>query len=106
MMIARGDSVLPDETVSAHNAHELRAEVERSKQSAARLLETLAQRVGGHRAVRTAASQVQRAAHYVQTTSPKDVAAGIERALRSRPASALAIAAVAGFLVGRALRSR
>jgi ElaB/YqjD/DUF883 family membrane-anchored ribosome-binding protein len=106
IMIARRAPPVADETLSAHNARELLAEVERSRESAARLLDTFAQRVGGSRAVRTAASGVQRAAHYVQAHSAKDVAIGIERAVRSRPVSAMAIAVVAGFLAGRALRSR
>ncbi len=98
--------MVADETLSARNAQELQAEVEKSRESAARLLDTLAQKVGGNRAVRSAASGVQRAAHYVQAHSVKDVAAGIERVVRSRPATALAVAVVAGFLVGRALRPR
>lgn len=97
---------MADETLSARNAHELQAEMEKSRESAARLLDTLAQKLGGNRAVRSAASGVQRAAHYVQAHSMKEVATGIERAVRSRPVSAMAIAVVAGFLVGRAIRPR
>ena len=97
---------MADETISARNAYELQVEVERSRESAARLLENLAQKIGANRAVRTAASQVQRAAHYVQAHSVKDVATGLGEAVRSRPAVSIAIAAAAGFLVGRALRSR
>jgi hypothetical protein len=97
------DSVA-DETLSAHR--DMQAEFEKSRESAARLLDTLAHKVGANRAVRRAASEMQRAAHYVQAHSVKDVATGIERAVRGRPASAMAIAVVAGFLVGRALRSR
>lgn len=105
MMLPREEPALADETLSAHNARELQ-EVERSRESAARLLDTLAQKVGANRAVRSAASGVQRAAHYVQAYSVKDVATGIEKVVRRRPAAAIAIAIVAGFLVGRALRSR
>ena len=97
---------MADETVSARNAYELQAEVEKSRESAARLLDTLAHKVGAHRAVRTAASSVQRAAHYVQAHSLKDVATELEEAARSRPVASLAIAAIAGFLIGRAIRSR
>lgn len=97
---------MADETISAHNAHELQVEVERSRESAARLLETLSDKIGASRAVRSAASGLQRAAHYVQAHSVKDVATGLEKAARSRPVAAIAIAVVAGFLVGRALRSR
>jgi len=87
-----------DDTLSA------RAEAEKSRESAARLLDALARKVGSYRAGAT--SGVHRAAGYVQTLSVKDVAVGIERAVRSRPASAMAIAIVAGYLVGRSLRSR
>jgi ElaB/YqjD/DUF883 family membrane-anchored ribosome-binding protein len=72
------------------------AEVEKSRESAARLLENLARQVGGS----------QRAPHHGLALSMRDVAAGVQRAVRSRPVSAMAIAAVAGFLVARALRSR
>jgi ElaB/YqjD/DUF883 family membrane-anchored ribosome-binding protein len=95
-----------DETLSSHNARELMAEVERSRESAARLLDSLAQKVGSSSAVRRAASEVQRAAHYVQAHSVKDLAAGVDKAVRSRPAAAMAIAVVCGFLAGRVLRSR
>jgi ElaB/YqjD/DUF883 family membrane-anchored ribosome-binding protein len=105
MMLTGEGAAMADETISAHNARELQ-EVERSRESAARLLETLAQKVGGNRAVRTAATGVQRAAHYVQAHGVKDVATGIERVVRQRPAASIAVAVVAGFLVGRALRSR
>jgi hypothetical protein len=97
---------MADEIISAHNAQELQAEMERSRESAARLLDTLAQKVGATRAMRSAASGVQRAAHYVQAHSVKEVATGIEKAVRSRPAAALAVAVIAGYLAGRALRSR
>ena len=72
---------------------ELQAEVEKSRELAARLLDSLAQKVGGRRVVRT-------------EHALKDVAVGIDRAVRKRPASAIALAVVAGFLVGRVLRSR
>jgi ElaB/YqjD/DUF883 family membrane-anchored ribosome-binding protein len=106
MMSARGNPAVSDEALSERNAHELQADMEKSRESAARLLDSLAYKVGGSRIVRSAASGVERAAHYVQAHSGKDIAVGIERALRSYPASAVAIAVVAGFLVGRALRSR
>ena len=100
------ERAVADETLPAHNANELRAEVERSRESAARLMETLAQKIGSARAVRTAASGVQRAAQYVQAHSVRDVAAEVGRAMRSRPAASIAIAAAAGFIIGRALRPR
>ncbi|PWT85975.1 MAG: hypothetical protein C5B56_13180 [Proteobacteria bacterium] len=90
----------------SRSAQDLQVELEKSRESAARLLETLAQKIGGTRAVRTAASSVQRAAHYVQAHSMKDVATEIDHAVRWRPAVSIAVAVVAGFLVGRAIRSR
>src|SRR5581483_5782981 len=95
-----------DETLYARNAAELQAEMERSRESAARLLDNLAERIGASRAVRSAATGVQRAAHYVQAHSVKDVAAGVGQAIRRQPAVAIAEAVGAGFLIGRALRSR
>ena len=97
---------MSNEALSAQNAHELQAEAEKSRESAARLLDSFARKVGGSRVVRSAASEVERAAHYVLSYPVKDVVAGIDRAVRSRPGSAIAIAVIAGFLVGRALRSR
>ena len=99
IMIGEGELPVSDETLSAHNAHELHAEMEKSRESAARLLDTFAQKIGAHKAMREAA-------HYVQAHSVKDVATGLEKAVRSRPAPAIALAVLAGFLVGRALRSR
>ena len=71
-----------------------------------RLLESLAQKIGAAPVVRSAAGSVQRAADYVQAHSVKDLFIGIERAARRRPAATIGIALVAGFLVGRAIRSR
>src|SRR5437763_7679183 len=99
MMFARGRILsVADETIAARNAYELQAEVEKSRESAARLLDTLAQKVGAHRVVQTAATSVQRAAHYVQAHSLTDMATELEEVVRSRPAASLAIAAMAGFL--------
>lgn len=97
---------MSDETISAQGSHDLISELEKSRESAARLLESLAQKIGAAPAMRTAANGVQRAAHYVQAHSVKDVLNGIERAARRRPVASIAMAVVAGFLVGRALRSR
>ena len=97
---------MADETVSAQGPQDIMAELDRSRESAARLLENLAQRIGAAPVVRSAADGVQRAAHYVQAHSVKDVITGIERAARRRPVAAIAIAVTAGFLVGKAIRSR
>jgi hypothetical protein len=56
--------------------------------------------------VRSAAGSVQRAAQYVQDHSVKDILSGLDRAARRRPAIAIGVAVLAGFLVGRAFRSR
>jgi hypothetical protein len=95
-----------DETVSARSPQDLTSELEKSRESAARLLDSLAQKIGTTPVVRSAAGGIQRAAHYVRANSVKDVFAGIGHAARRRPAAAIGIAVVAGFLVGRAIRSR
>jgi hypothetical protein len=105
MMIPGEDLSVFDDT-PAREAHELQVEAEKSRESAARLLETLARKVGSHRLVRDATSGIERASRKAQSLSAKDVAIGIGRAVRSRPASAMALAVVAGFLIARAIRSR
>jgi ElaB/YqjD/DUF883 family membrane-anchored ribosome-binding protein len=97
---------MPDETVPAHSPQELQSELDRSRESSARLLDNLARKVGGNRAVRSAATGVNRAAHYVQVHSARDVASEIEQLVRRRPGYSIAVAVAAGFLVGRALQSR
>jgi ElaB/YqjD/DUF883 family membrane-anchored ribosome-binding protein len=62
-------------------------------------MDSLGRRIGASPAMRTAAN-------YVQAQSWKDVAAGIDRLVRQRPGASIAIAVVAGFVVGRALRPR
>jgi ElaB/YqjD/DUF883 family membrane-anchored ribosome-binding protein len=95
-----------DETAPVRNPEDLQSELEKSRESAARLMENLAKRIGASRAVRNAANGVQRAAHYVQEHGWKDVAGGIDRAVRRSPGASILIAVVAGFFVGRALRPR
>jgi ElaB/YqjD/DUF883 family membrane-anchored ribosome-binding protein len=75
-------------------------EVERSRETAARLLETFAQKLRRHRATRNAASGMERAAHYVQAYTWEEMAAGIERFAIEKPVAALSIAAAIGFVVG------
>lgn len=82
------------------------SELEKSRESAAQLLENLAQKIGASPALRTAATGVHRAAHYVQAHTVKGAITGLERIIRKRPGYSIAAAVVAGFLVGRALRSR
>ena len=100
----QGRIALTDEL--RNSSQDLEVELNKSRESAARLLETLAQKIGSARAVRTAATGMQRAAHYVQARSVREVATEIESAVRWRPALSIAVAVVAGFLVGRAIRSR
>jgi ElaB/YqjD/DUF883 family membrane-anchored ribosome-binding protein len=97
---------MPDETAPAKSPQDLQSELHQSRESAARLLENLDRKIGANRAVRNAANTMNRAAHYVQVHSARDMAAGMERLVRQRPAYSIAAAVVAGFLVGRALRSR
>lgn len=95
-----------EESISARAPRDLTLELEKSRESSARLLEALAQKIGAAPGMRSAAGSVQRAAHYVQAHSVKDVLAGIDRAARRRPVAAIGLAVLAGFLVGRAMRSR
>ncbi len=97
---------MPDETAPAHSPQDLQSDLEKSRESAERLLENLARKIGASRAVRNAANSVQRAARYVHVHSARDLTAGIERLVRRRPGYAIAFAIAAGFLVGRAVRPR
>ena len=81
-------------------------ELERSRQSAGLLLDSLAQKLGIDRAAHNARNRIERAASYVQSHSMKDLATGIGRFVRQRPGYSLCIAVAAGYLVGRALRPR
>jgi ElaB/YqjD/DUF883 family membrane-anchored ribosome-binding protein len=92
----------------AGNGHAVtvHSEFESSPRSASNLLQQFRYRIQNNRTVRRAKVSVERAAHYVHDHSPKDMAAGIERLVRQRPGTALMIAAVAGFLIGRSLRRR
>jgi ElaB/YqjD/DUF883 family membrane-anchored ribosome-binding protein len=97
---------MADETAPAQKPENLEVELEKSRESAARLLETLARKVGAVSAVRSAKGGLHRAAHYVHAHSTEDMAAEIERLVCRRPAYSIGVAIVAGFLVGRALRPR
>jgi hypothetical protein len=54
----------------------------------------------------TIADRASYAAHYVQEHYVREMVTGLERIIRRYPAPSLVGAAVAGFIVGRALRSR
>jgi hypothetical protein len=97
--------VAADETTPAVRPPYPEGELEQSRQTAARLMESLARKIGSP-GVRQTAGSISRAAHYVQAYSVKDMAKGIERSVRRRPAASVLAAIVTGYLVGRVLRSR
>jgi hypothetical protein len=103
MMAAEGSMA---EGMRAHLPEEVIAELDKSREHAALLLEKFAHKLGSNPMVRNAASGVQRAAQYVQAHTVDDMAAGAKRAIRKRPGAAIAAAVLVGFLVGRALRGR
>ncbi len=78
--------------------NEIQAELEQSRVSAARLLESLALKL---RAVRP----VNQTVDYLQSHSPREMAAGVGRLVRRRPVYAVVAAVVAGLLVGSAVRA-
>lgn len=90
------------EEAPAHNLEELKSDLEKSSQTAANLLDALARKLKATRA----AHRIGSAARYVQAHSMREVATGIERWIRRRPASAILAATIAGFVVGRALRPK
>jgi hypothetical protein len=77
-------------------------EVERSRESATRLLNALAQKLRASGVVRTATQKFHRA---VENHTVEDMAAGIGRFVRRYPVMVISVAFVAGMLVGRSLRS-
>jgi len=82
----------------------LQSELDKSRESSTRLLDNLAAKIGARRAVRSATGGIERAAHYVQGHSVKEMATGVEQVVRRRPAYSIAIAVIAGYLLGCALR--
>ena len=78
---------------------ELESELARSRESAGRLLENLAQRVGAIPAVRSAAQ-------YWQEHTARDMAGEMNRVMQRNPLPAIAAALLAGFLLGRAVEGR
>lgn len=77
------------------------AEVEQSRQSAARLLDSLRRKLRRNVAARNAAHSVERAARYVQVRSARDGVAVVKRFVRREPVVAISIAVAAGFLLGK-----
>jgi ElaB/YqjD/DUF883 family membrane-anchored ribosome-binding protein len=74
-------------------------ELARSRESAGRLLQSLAAQI-------RAVPAMQSAAQYWQEHSPTEIASVVNRAVRRNPVPAIAVALVAGFLLGRALEGR
>lgn len=97
---------MTDETAPALKSDELLSDMEKSRETAARLMEGLAQKMALIGPMRGAAGGLERAAHYVHAHSVREMAAGVERLVRRRPVYTIAAAVVAGFLLGRAMRSR
>lgn len=84
---------MPSEEIITGSSEEMNAALERSQETAMRLLESLARKLGA-----------TRAADYVKTHSAREMAAEVEDAAIKRPLYALGIAVGAGFLVGCALK--
>ena len=82
----------------------MQTQLNESRASSMRLLDNLAAKIGATRAVKSATSGMERAAHYVQAHSVKDLATELEGVVRRRPAYSIAFAVVAGYLLGCALR--
>lgn len=95
-----------DEPQYALSPEHLEAELERSRASAARLIDSLAEKLRARPAMREATARISRAAQYVQDSSVKDIAARVNRLVCRRPLTLILVAAAAGFLTARALRHR
>jgi ElaB/YqjD/DUF883 family membrane-anchored ribosome-binding protein len=86
----------------------MRTELERQRQDTKRMLNDLASAIAksaGH-VSRRAGTAAGHAAHYVQEHKVGEVVSGLGRFIRRHPASTVAGAMVAAFLIGRALRNR
>jgi ElaB/YqjD/DUF883 family membrane-anchored ribosome-binding protein len=95
-----------EESQFASTPENLDVELEKSRASAARLLESLAQKLRAGPVVRQATTGIGRAAHYVHGTSVKGWPARLDRTVRKWPVTCILIAAAAGFLAVRSLRHR
>jgi ElaB/YqjD/DUF883 family membrane-anchored ribosome-binding protein len=82
-----------DEMTAAGIPATMEAELRRSQQSALRLLEGLARKVGS-----------SRAAEYVRSHSAREIAEEVRLAASRRPVYAMAVAAAAGFILGCVVR--
>ncbi len=97
---------MAEETTRARRTEHLESELVQSRERAARLMDNLARKIGASRPVRSATNGMHRAARYVQSSEWRSLPAEITKAVRGRPATSILVAAVAGFLIGRALRPR
>ncbi len=95
-----------DEATPAQIPVQMQSELERSRETSARLLDNLSRKIRYNRALRGAAGGIERAARYMRGENMRKATAGLDRLVRKRPLYSIAAAAAAGFLVGRALRSR
>jgi hypothetical protein len=82
---------MTDEIAPAGIPETLEADLKRSEQSARRLLENLARKLGA-------------TTEYVKTHSARDIVETVRRAALTRPVYALVAAAAAGFALGCVVR--
>jgi len=81
-------------------------EFDNHPRSSARLLQQVGYELQNNRTLRSAKTSNRKAAYWIHEDSLKDVVAGFSGILRQRPETALVVAAVSGFLVGRSRRRR
>ena len=79
--------------------------LERSRQSAARLLNRLAGKLRIKQTAREAAIGQEQAAQYAHSQPMRDVGGEIGRFLRRNPVPAISIAVVAGYLAARSWKT-
>ena len=102
----RYHGIVAEDSQSASTPENLDVELEKSRASAAHLLDTLAQKLRARPVIRQATTGIGRAANYVHGGSVKSLAARLNRTVRKRPVTCILIAAAAGFLTARSLRHR
>ena len=79
--------------------------LERSRQSAAKLLNRLAGKLRIQQTAREAAIGVKQASQYAHSQPMKDMGTEIGRFLRRNPVPAISIAVVAGYLAARSWKT-
>jgi len=98
--------VTANRTTPTSDPRDVQVEFEKSRESAARLMENLARKIGAVKAMRGAAGGIERAARYMYDYPVRDNVGAMNRLVRRSPVWSITLAAMAGFLVGRALRPR